>query len=576
MQDYQIESKKICDIIDEDTHVILPAIQRKFVWKEEQICNLFESIMEGFPIGTFLTWKVSGKKINTENSIGFYNFIKNYSEYGDKKYNELIKNPSNDKAYLAILDGQQRIQSLILGLKGSYATHLPNKKYDKIESYPRRYLYINLKKSFLQDEGKSFYTFKFLEPSIAANDEKNNWFEVGKIIGLLDEKDRRKYIREHYNFQTEDDNDEALSILSELNSCINDRSLLGCYAINKDRSLDDILDIFVRINSGGTKLSKPDLLFSTIITKWSDSRENFDDFLKNININEKQAKIFNFDIDFLIRTILYVFNISVILNIKNFNALDIDELKQNWDKIKNSITKTRNLLMEFGFTGWNITSYNAIMPIIYYVYNNGNIKDENVKLEIKKYFIIAQLKNLFGVASNSALTETRKALFNQKNFSTDLLKNISLVGNRNYSVSRDDIDTWLNTYKKGSPYVFMILSIIDPNFDNSKLIDIDHLYAESILRNNSCFKPYKDMIANLNLLQAKENRKSKSDMLLEDYIDELEKKEIIPSNIIKFLPEIDEKLSNYSLDNFKVFYDKRKKLIGDKLENILTGKSFGN
>lgn len=95
---------------------------------------------------------------------------------------------------MAILDSQQRIQSLIIGLKGSYATHLPNKKYDKIESYPRRYLYINLKKSFLQDEGKNFYTFKFLEPSIAANDEKNNWFEVGKIIGLLDEKDRRKYL----------------------------------------------------------------------------------------------------------------------------------------------------------------------------------------------------------------------------------------------------------------------------------------------------------------------------------------------------------------------------------------------
>lgn len=569
MQDYQIETKKICDIIDEDTHVILPAIQRKFVWKEEQICNLFESIMEGYPIGTILTWKVSGKKINEENYIGFYEFIKNYSEYGDNKYNKLIKNSSNDKEYLAILDGQQRIQSLIIGIKGSYATHLPNKRYDKIESYPQKSLYIKLKKDFIQDEEKNSYIFKFLEPSIAINDKKNNWFEVGKIIGLKDEKDRRKYIREHYNFKTEDDKDEALSILAELNSCINDRSLLGCYAISKDRCLDDILDIFVRINSGGTKLSKPDLLFSTIITKWNDARENFDYFLKNININDKQAKIFSFDIDFLIRTILYVFDISVTLNIKNFKKLNIDELKQNWEKIKISITKTRNLLIEFGFTDWNITSYNAIMPIVYYVYNNGDIKNEYIKLEIKKYFIIAQLKNLFGVASNSALTETRKALFNQRKFSINLFKNTSLVGNRNYSVSREDIDNWLDTYKKDSPYTFMILSIIDPNFDSSKLIDIDHLYAESILRNSKDFKDYKDNIANLNLLQAKENRKSKSDMLLEDYINELKEKKMIPSNIIKFLPGIDEELSNYSLDNFKIFYKKRKKLIGDTLENIL-------
>ena len=209
------------------------------------------------------------------------------------------------------------------------------------------------------------------------------------------------------------------------------------------------------------------------------------------------------------------------------------------------------------------------MPIIYYIYNNGNIKDEKIKLEIRKYFIIAQLKNLFGVASNSALTETRKALSNQQQFSMNLLKNVSLVGARDYSVNRKDIDNWLDTYKKDSPYTFMILSIIDPNFDSSKLIDIDHLYAESILKNIPEYKQYKDLIPNLNLLQADENRKSKSDMTLEDYINELKRKNKNPSEVIKFLPLLDDELPNYSIEYFKFFYDKRKELIGNTLANIL-------
>ena len=116
----------------------------------------------------------------------------------------------------------------------------------------------------------------------------------------------------------------------------------------------------------------------------------------------------------------------------------------------------------------------------------------------------------------------------------------------------------------------MILSLVDPNYDSSKGIDEDHLYAESILRKNINFSDYKDKIANLNLLQAKENRKEKNDMMLDEYIEQLRKQQKNPSDVIKFLPTLDNELTKYSLDNFLIFYNKRKKLIGDDLENILS------
>lgn len=566
MQDFQIESKKICDIVSDDSNIILPAIQRKFVWQEEQICNLFESIMEGYPIGTFLTWEITGEQINKKGAIGFYEFIKNYSEY-DRKYNDLLRNPSNEKKYLAILDGQQRIQSLLIGLRGTYATHLPNKSYNKIESFPQKKLYLNLKKVYSDIDEKEKYVFRFFESYTIENDKENNWFEVGKIISLNDEKMRREFLKENYSFNNEEEKEDALIILARLNTCINDRNLLGCYIIDKNRDIDSVLDIFVKINSGGTPLSKPDLLFSTIIAKWPEAREELDAFIKNINICDDLSKRFRFNIDFLIRTIMYIFDISVTLNIKNFNSLDIELLKINWEKIKLSIIKTKNLLLEFGFENNNIVSYNAIMPIIYYIYNNGNIKDELVKSEIKKYFIIAQLKNLYGTASNSTLTETRKALKGQPIFNMNLLKDIKLVGNRSYTIEdENEILHWIDTYKKGSPYTFMILSIIDPDFKSYRPIDEDHLYPESVLRKIQELKPYKDCLANINLLQEKENRKDKNDKLFDEYIKDLIKEGKDPDKIIKCLPKLDSELRDYSIENFKIFYDKRRQLIFEKLK----------
>ena len=568
MQDLEIRTKKICDIVSEDANIILPAIQRKFVWKEEQIYNLFESIMNGYPIGTFLIWEITGEQVN-KNEIGFYEFIKNYSEY-DRKYNDLLQNTSNERKFLAILDGQQRIQSLLIGLRGTYATHLSNKPYDKIESFPKKKLYLNLKKVYSEIDEKEKYIFKFIETEIAKKDSDNYWFEVGKILYLNKEELQINYLKENYHFSTEEEKNEALVMLLRLNTCINARNLLGCYIIDKNSNIDEVLEIFVKINSGGTALSKPDLLFSTIIAKWSDAREEFDSFIKNINICDGQRKKFNFNIDFLIRTIMYIFDISVTLNINNFKKLNIELLKKQWKKIKNSFSLTRNLLIEFGFDDDNIMAYNAIMPIIYYVYNDGNIKNEKVKEEIKKYFIIAQLKNLFGTASNSTLTEMRKAIKNEKNFNMNLLKNITLVGNRNFLLNDDnEILNWIDKYKKGDSYTFMILSIIDSNYDSYKNIDEDHLYPESILKKNPEFKKYKDSIANINLLQAKENRKIKNDMLLDEYIKYLENQGKNPDVVIKCLPKLDKNLKDYSLSNFLIFYEKRKKLLLNEIKRKL-------
>ena len=97
---------------------ILPAIQRKFVWKSEQIETLFDSIMRGYPINTFMFWEVKDNTI--KNGYKFYGFLKNYREYF-KDENPEVSIKGSKKDYYAIIDGQQRLTSLYIGLRGTYA-----------------------------------------------------------------------------------------------------------------------------------------------------------------------------------------------------------------------------------------------------------------------------------------------------------------------------------------------------------------------------------------------------------------------------------------------------------------------
>ena len=173
-----------------------------------------------------------------------------------------------------------------------------------------------------------------------------------------------------------------------------------------DDSIDSVLDIFVRVNSGGTVLSKSDLLFSTIVSYWDKARDEIDKLLSEIN---KKGEGFKFCNDFIMRTCLYLLDMSVALKVETFKKDSILKIKENWDSIRKAINDTVDLLNEFGFNSENMISYVAVSPMVYYRYKGGNF-DSSSKAELRKYIVIAQVRQIFGAASNSALTSIREAL----------------------------------------------------------------------------------------------------------------------------------------------------------------------
>jgi uncharacterized protein with ParB-like and HNH nuclease domain len=95
---------------DQEGGFWLPNIQRPFVWSEEQIARLFDSILREYPISTLLVWK-------TTSTIRRRKFIDNWKDTLRLSYFYV---PEDSKKKCLVLDGQQRLQSLFIGLCGSY------------------------------------------------------------------------------------------------------------------------------------------------------------------------------------------------------------------------------------------------------------------------------------------------------------------------------------------------------------------------------------------------------------------------------------------------------------------------
>src|SRR5690348_8293542 len=116
---------------------VLPAIQREFVWKPDQIIRLFDSLITGFPIGSFLFWTV---KSENAKAYEFYDFIQHYHER-DATHNKKARLTGTGDV-TAVLDGQQRLTALYIGLAGTYAYRKARLWKSNPNAYPKRTLYL--------------------------------------------------------------------------------------------------------------------------------------------------------------------------------------------------------------------------------------------------------------------------------------------------------------------------------------------------------------------------------------------------------------------------------------------------
>lgn len=566
----------------DNNRFLLPSIQRDFVWTHTKIEWLFDSIMRDFPISSFLFWRVEG---DTKNQFKFYSFLREYREYF-KTYNEDYNtNGAND--FIAVLDGQQRLTSLYIGLKGSYAYKKERVRWVNTEqNIPTRHLYLNVLEPLTENDEGRRYDFKFLTNE-QYEENPNKWFKVGRILNVKNMASLNKIIKELDLL----DNEFAQNTLSTLMEKIHINSSIN-YFLETDQNIDKALNIFIRINSGGEPLNFSDLLMSIAIANWNEK-----DAKTEINklIEEIRDKGFFISKDFILKTFLYLHSKDIRFRVSNFSASNAKDFEAKWEKIRESISSVFDLIKTFGYMESTVTSKNALIPIVYYVYHRNISKDfstrkafEEDRDTIKTWLSIALVKRIFGGQSDNILTSIRsvftkdikeKFIDNSISlFPKDMIINRLKGTTKNMEMDDDYIENLLTT-QKDENLAFSILALLYPNLDyKNGNFHKDHLHPDTcfkekyladenipeIKRGFYLDKDNYNSILNLQMLDANENE-SKQDKELKKWAQE----QCLKQNI-----SIEKFCENHLIPNILLFEDfedfisKRKDILVNRLKSI--------
>lgn len=564
---------------------ILPAIQREFVWNTKQIELLFDSILRDYPISTFLFWKVKAENVE---KFKFYRFLPYYHQR-DKRHNELAE-LSGDKDRFAILDGQQRLTSLYLGLKGSYAYKLSKYGWKNSNAFPKRHLYINLLNH--SEDIDLLYDFRFLSDDeivklTQLHPEKFHWFKVGQILDFTDFASILGYISDHSLMDTYIFNQEqtkfASDTLSKLFQYFNQKEIINFY-LEKSDELDKVLHIFIRVNSGGTKLSYSDLLLSIATAQWQDkdAREIIHRFVDQINSIDPG---FNVNKDLVLKSCLVLTDIKDIkFKVDNFSTENMTLIESEWDNIAKALNLSIQLIASFGFNDKTLTAYNAIIPIAYFIKKN-NLGDEilhssshveNRKL-IKEWLVRALLKRVFGGTPDNLYPVYRNIISeNLGEFPLQILIDKYKGTNKSLSFDEETIEHLLNT-QYGSAFAYMVLSLVYPLNHNYKFHQ-DHIHPKKYFNHRDLMKfgiedenlrnqylSSFNSISNLQLIQETENLEKNAtpfvDWLDKNYKDE----DLLNYKNLHFIPsDID-----LSIGNYFDFFTLRREILKKKLMQLL-------
>ena len=272
----------------EKNDLVLPALQREFVWHPEQIESLFDSVLDGYPIGALTFWKYNSKDWNTRER--FYEYVK-VLDLDKRNRGGRLKSSKLGKNTFAVIDGQQRLTSLYIGLKSKY-------REEKNNNFLEYYLYLDLRKSekigkadedYATKSKLKYFSFKTRDEASYENKksqdegEPHYLFEVKKILDLETSQIDRYLEGLHFERHSNELH-YASNRLQSLSRAIGEKNLLVDVIEEKDSMF--VLDAFIRLNRRGETLSNIDFLFSVITKQWENrpGSECIDALIKGMKV----------------------------------------------------------------------------------------------------------------------------------------------------------------------------------------------------------------------------------------------------------------------------------------------------
>ncbi|MGN8480318.1 DUF262 domain-containing protein [Helicobacter pylori] len=459
-----------------------------------------------------------------------------------------------------VLDGQQRLTSLYIGLKGTRTLKKKKARNDNPNAYEEKRLYLNLKHQPNMDNPEDNYEFEF-HAQKPENDKKHWWFKVGDILEL---KNVWNYAQEHGL------KGDELDLLENLSKAFYTKQLISFFE-ETEKNLNKVLNIFIRVNSGGVKLSYSDLLMSILTASFSsDIRERMNELVDAL----KDQGFSNMGQDQVLKTCLLLIGKDTTFELKNFNKQNIKEIEDNWEKITESIYNATELLETFGYAGYLGSAY-ILSSLAYFYFLNSNSKmNKSDEEQALKFVRNAQITSYFTPSTDTKLSIIANSMKDAQTFES-FNHNLAKHQTCPLKITNDAIEEVVN-YKHSDHQVFPILQILYPNLNyKTTTFHIDHIYPKSKFNEknkklNKDFYKWENHLYNLQLLEGAENSAKKDKdpevWLEEEYKDERAIEEYKKRNYID--PNL-----KLEWENIKDFREKREEAIIEKLKEVLLPKS---
>lgn len=560
---------------------VLPAIQREFVWDAEQIEKLFDSLLRGYPIGSFLFWEVEPEHLG---EFQFYRFMDNYHQR-DLKRNLPINLKGRPTSVIAVLDGQQRLTALNIGLRGWYAEKLRHYRWDSDHAFPKRRLYLNLLGP-TEDDMEFKYEFKMLrKKDVEAAGEDKHWFLVGDIMEFGDYQETFDYCIDHNLIRG--GNKFPHHTLGALWLIVHEQPLINFF-LEEEQHLDKVLNIFIRVNSGGTILSYSDMLLSIATAQWQekDARQEIYGLVDELN---DVGEGFDFSKDFILKASLVLSDIRAIeFKVDNFNRQNMLNIEAQWEGIKRALRLTTKLLASWGYSRQTLVSNNAVIPLAYHLYKRGFpakfVESKHYKSDrdtMRRWLMMALLKRTFSGQSDNVLRAIRRAIQGaDSQFPADAIFDELRGTPKSMLFDEAELEALLD-YRYYQNYTFTVLALLYPWLKFDQHFHMDHIFPRSMfdekelvkwgisLEEREHWQDHKDALANLQLLQGLPNQE-KSDQEFEAWLQDTHP---TPSDLTAYrqlhlIPDVD-----LSFDKFPQFVKTREALIKESLRELLEIKS---
>ena len=382
----------------------------------------------------------------------------------------------------AVLDGQQRLTSLYLALRGTHAAKRPYFRLDAPDAFPVRRLYLNLSRPSADPELTYDFQFRPDTGDLVRDGDGSAWVRAGAVLGFADLGAVISFLRTH-GLLADQFPQEALTALFQ---AVVVRPAVSYY-VEASQDLDKVLTIFVRVNSAGTVLSYSDLLLSIATAEWQslDAREEITRLVDEVN---RYGRGFAFTKDFILKTCLAINGGETRFATANFDTATMRAIEAGWPATAAAVRMAVRLLADFGFTAERLPSINAVIPVVYYLHRRGTptgFADATAykadRDRIRRWLNVALLKRVFSGQPDSTIHTVREAIraHGDDGFPADQIAEALRSKPRSMRFEDAELDAILDeTYHGG--YAFATLALLYPSLDFRNQFHQDHLHPKSI------------------------------------------------------------------------------------------------